>query len=92
MRGAKSGTRLELEQPLGLAGEVRSDTAAAEAQLEARELDRLHYMADLIAELQSLANDMQQSVLARLLSLAHIEALRETADAKRHLRASRRTV
>lgn len=93
MRGAKGGAKRALQQKgAGLTADQDEIAAGQETGLAAPDVDRLHYMADLIVELQSLANDMRLEVLERLLGLAHIEALRETADAERQARSSRKAV
>lgn len=93
MRGVKGGTKRGLDHRLDFATDGPDGTSAIrDAEPDAPDLDRLHYMADLIVELQSLASDMRFAVLERLLGLAHLEALRETADAERQARESHRSV
>jgi len=92
MRGVKGGTKRGLDRCSVLAADGRDDTSSVGVpQVDAPDLDRLHYMADLIVELQSLAKEMRLEVLKRLLGLAHIEALREAAEAGRQHRAGRPT-
>ncbi len=93
MRGAKDGTQSGFGNQPGIATERRDDAGAErQSRLDTLDIDRLHYMADLIVELQSLASDMRLDILERMLGLAHVEALRATADAEHQTRASRSSV
>ncbi len=52
--------------------------------------DRLLYMSDLVAELQTMADNMKLGILARILAVAHAESERllgELAAAKTQRRA-----